>query len=71
MKRLPIYGDRTICLAFEFALVLAEVAKEKNIPMSKELSERAEKVFINEVRTNGIEKTACQFVPLILSCFEL
>jgi len=71
MKRPPIYSNKTIRLAFEFALVLSEVAKEKGVPMSKELSEKAEKVFINEVRNNGIESTACQFVPLILSCFEL
>ena len=71
MKRPAIYGDKTIRLAFEFALVLSEVAKENKIEMSKELSERAEKVFINEVRTNGIEKTALQFVPLVLACFEI
>lgn len=71
MKRPAIYGDKTIRLAFEFALVLSEVAKENKIKMSKELSERAEKVFINEVRTNGIKKTALQFVPLVLACFEI
>ena len=71
MKRLPIYGNKTIKLALEFGLVLSEVAKERNYKMTPELTERAEKVFLNEIRTNGIESVACQFVPLILSCFEV
>jgi hypothetical protein len=70
MKRPAIYGNKTIRLALEFGLVFSEVAKERNVKMTPELTERAEKVFINEIRTNGLKSTACQFVPLILACFE-
>ena len=71
MKKLPIFGSKTVRLALEFGLVLSEVAKEKDVEITPEITERAEKVFINEIRTNGLESTACQFVPLILSCFEV
>jgi hypothetical protein len=68
---LPIYGKKTIKLAFEFGLVLAEVAKEKKIEMTPELSLRAESVFIKEINEQGLKSVACQFVPLILACFEV
>ena len=71
MKKLPIYGNKTLRLAMEFGIVLSEVAKERGVTMTPDVTERAEKLFENEVRTMGIESLACQFVPLILSCFEL
>lgn len=71
MKKLPIYGNKTLKLAMEFGIVLSEVAKEKGVTMTPEITERAERIFENEIRTMGIESVACQFVPLILSCFEL
>ncbi len=70
MKKLPIYGNKTIKLAFEFALVLSEVAKEKGIEMTPEISQKAEDIFIKEIREQGLEAVACQFVPLVLVCFE-
>jgi len=71
MKKLPIYGNKTVKLALEFGLVLSEVAKEQKVEITPEITERAEKVFLNEIRTQGLESVACQFVPLILSCFEV
>ena len=71
MKKLPIYGNKTLRLGIEFGIVLSEVAKERKIEMTPEITERAEKIFLNEVRTNGIASTSCQFVPLVLACFEV
>ena len=71
MKRPAIYGNRTIKLALEFGLVLSEVAKERKVEITPEITERAEKIFLNEIRTMGLESVACDFVPLILSCFEV
>ena len=70
MIKLPIYGNKTLRLAFEFGLVLSEVAKQSNVELTKEITARAEKVFINEINTKGFKKTALNFVPLILAVFE-
>lgn len=71
MLGLPIYGKKTIKLAFEFGLVLSEVAKEKGVTLTPEISSRAENVFLNEIKTNGFRKTALNFVPLVLASFEV
>lgn len=71
MKRPSIYGNKTLRLAMEFSLILSEVAKDKKIEITPEIALRSQNIFINEVRTRGLQKVACDFVPLILSCFEL
>ena len=70
MKKLPIYGNKTLRLAMEFGIVLSEVAKERKIELTPEISARAEEIFIKEIREQGLESVACQFVPLVLVCFE-
>jgi hypothetical protein len=70
MIRLPIYGTKTLRLAFEFGLILSEVAKEQNVVLTKDIVARAQSVFINEINTKGFKKTALGFVPLILAVFE-
>jgi hypothetical protein len=71
LKRLPIYGNQTLKIAFEFGVVLSEVAKEKGIALTPEISARAEEILINELRINGLKKTALNFVPLILATLEV
>ena len=71
MLGLPIYGNRTLRLAFEFGLVLSEVAKEKGVTITSDISTRAEKILLNELKTNGFEKTALNFIPLVLASFEI
>jgi len=70
MLKLPIYGKKTVLLAFEFGLILSETAKDKGVKLTPEISERAEKIFIEEIRKNGFKKTALNFIPLILAVFE-
>ena len=71
MIKLPIYGKNTLKLAFEFGLVLSEVAKEKGVTLTPEISGIAEKIFLNEINTRGFKKTALNFIPLILASFEI
>jgi len=68
---LPIYGEKTLKLAFEFGLILSEAAKEHNIELTRETSERAEKIFIQEIREKGMRRTALNFIPLIMSALEI
>jgi hypothetical protein len=71
LKRPPIYGNKSLRLAFEFGLVLSETAKDMKKEITPEISAKAEYIFITELRLNGVNKTAINFVPLILSAFEL
>jgi len=67
----PIYSKQVLKLGIEFGLVLSEVAKEKKIEITPEITQKAEDIFINEIKINGMEKTALNFVPLILAVLEV
>jgi len=69
--RPPIYGKKTLRISFEFGLVLSEVAKNKGVTLTPEISERAEEILINEFKINGLNKTALNFTPLILAVLEV
>jgi len=69
--RPPLYGNPTLRIALEFGVVLSEVAKEKKIKLTPEIVEKAEEIFIKELKLNGMKKTALNFVPLILACLEV
>ena len=70
-NRPPIYGNRTLKVAFEFGLILSEVARKQKVELTEEISLRAEKILINELKINGLQKTSMNFVPLILAALEL
>jgi len=51
--------------------VLSEVAKDKGVELTPEISERAEKILINELKISGLNKTALNFTPLIMTVLEV
>lgn len=71
MFRLPVYGNKDLRVAFEFGVILSEVAKEKGVELTPEISERAEQILIEELKLNGLTKTALNFVPLVLASLEV
>jgi hypothetical protein len=71
MINLPLYKTSTLKLALEFGLVLSEVAKEKKMKLTPEITTRAEEIFIKEINSKGMKKTALNFVPLILASLEV
>lgn len=66
-----IFGRKKLFLAFEYGLLISEVAKEQGVELTPEIVTRAEKMIENEFRNHGPEFLATQIVPLILSVFEL
>lgn len=70
-SKLTFYGNSEVKLAFEFGLVLSEVAREQKIELTEEISTRAEDILLEELKTNGLQKTALNFIPLILAALEL
>ena len=72
MIKLPFFfGRKKLFLAFEYGVILSEVAKEQGIELTPEIIERAEKMIENEFRLNGPTHLATQIVPLIMTVFEL
>ena len=71
INKLPFYGKKTLKLALEFGLVLSEVAKAQKVEITPEITEKAEEVFLAEIKLNGMEKTALNFVPFILAVLEV
>jgi hypothetical protein len=71
INRPPIYGKKTLRIAFEFGLLLSEVARTKKVELTPEISTRAEDILIQELATKGFRKTALNFVPLVLAVFEV
>lgn len=68
---LPIYGKKTLKLALEFGLILSETAYDMKIELTQEIIARAEDIFIKEIKLNGLNKTALNFIPLVLATLEV
>ncbi len=58
-------------LAFEYGLVLAEVAMKQGVELTPELVEKAERMIEGEFQKNGVSRLAVDIVPNIMSVFEL
>jgi hypothetical protein len=71
MLHLPLYNKKELRLAFEFALVLSDVATKMKVELTKELSIKAQEMLINELRTRGFKKTSKEFIPLIMASLEV
>jgi len=50
---------------------MSEVAKERGVELTTEMSARAEYMLIEELRINGLQKTVMNFTPLILAALEV
>lgn len=70
IKKLIFDREKTV-LAFEYGLVLSEVAKEKNIEVTPELVAKAEAMLISEFESQNSVNLAINMIPNIMSVFEL
>ena len=60
-----------LLLAFEYGIVLADVAKKQKVKMTPELVARAEVMIENEFSIQTASHLAGNIVPNILTVFEL
>lgn len=60
-----------ILLAFEYGILLADVAKQQGVEMTPELVKRAEVMIENEFATQSASHLAGNVVPNLLTVFEL
>lgn len=65
------FGKKKLFLAFEYGVVLADVAQKQGIELTPEIVARAEKMLENEFRNETASHLAVTMVPNILSVFEI
>lgn len=57
-------------MAFEWGVILADVAKKHKVKLTPEIMERAEKIIINEFKGKSPSQLAGHMEVILLSIFE-
>lgn len=70
MLNIPLYGKQKLLLAFEYGVILAQVAKEQGIEVTPELVERCEKIISKEFTQKSGDRVALDMVPNLLASIE-
>ena len=70
MIRIPLFGKKKLLLAFEYAVILSETAKEQNVELTPEIIHRAEEMLMNEFLTKNPDDLSIDLEANILSIFE-
>ena len=71
MLNLPLFSEKKLLLAFEYAIVLSDVAKERGITLSPEIIARAEEIIKKEFRTKDATRLSVDMIVNILASLEL
>lgn len=66
----PFISKKKILLAFEYGVILSEVAKEREIELTQDIVIRAEEVIMDAFLRYNEQKVAVDMMPIILSIFE-
>jgi hypothetical protein len=67
----PAYSREKLLLAFEYGVLLTQVAQQEGIEIDVTFMEKAEKMIEGEFATQTPTHLATQITPNILSVFEL
>jgi hypothetical protein len=65
-----LYNKQKLLLAFEYGLVLSDVAKQKGVELTPEIVKRAEDLLEKEFKANTASYNATHMVPNLLAIFE-
>lgn len=70
MLNLPIFGKQKLLLSFEYAIIIAQVAKDQGVELTPEIIKRAEDMILNEFPKKSSQRLAVEMLPNVLSIFE-
>lgn len=71
-SRVPFFfGPKKLLLAFEYGLILSELAHKEGVEVTPEMVKRAEKMIEGEFSTQRATHLAGNIVPNIMTVFEL
>lgn len=67
---IPIFSRKKLLLAFEYGLILGEVAKAQGVEVNPQLVERIEEIISQEFPRKSASKLACEMELNLLAAFE-
>lgn len=67
---IPLFGPKKLRLAFEFGVIMSEVAKGMNMELTPEMVARAEEILLNESKTKSATQFAGEMNACALAAFE-
>lgn len=65
------YGKQKLMLAFEYGVILSQVAQEQGVEMTPELMEKAEFMLENEFKDKTPTELSTDMASNLMSVFEL
>jgi hypothetical protein len=71
--RVPVFvfGKSKLLLAFEYGVILSQVAKEQGVEITPEFIKDAEEMILGEFPRTRATRLATEIVPNILTVFKL
>ena len=63
-------NKKKLLLAFEYGLVISNVAKEHGVEVTSEFVQKAEEMIENEFLNNDATRLSIDMIPNIMSIFE-
>jgi hypothetical protein len=70
MLGLPIFGKKKLLMAFEYGVVISDVAKERGMKLDTEVIKRLEDIIAKEFSKKSYTQVALEMIPNILASFE-
>lgn len=64
------FGKKKILLAFEYGLVMADVAEKMKYEITPEVVKRAEEIVMDQCQKSSTQEMAVDMVPNILAIFQ-
>lgn len=64
------YNEQKAILAFEFGIIISDVANRLNVGITKEIVLNAEEILTNEMKKGNAEDFACNMIVLALAVLE-
>ena len=66
----PLFGSKKLRLAFEFGVIMSEVAKGMNIELTPGMIIRAEEILLDQSKTKNAQEFAGQMNACAMAAFE-
>lgn len=70
MFNLPIFQKRKLLLAFEYGIMISEVATRNKIELTPEMIVRAEEIMLKEFSSKNPQRIAVDMTVNTLAVFE-
>jgi hypothetical protein len=70
LKKLPRFNQQKLLLAFEYGVIIGDVARERGMVVTPEMVVKAEEMILNEFLSKSAERLSVEMIPNILATFE-